>query len=138
MEIYFFETGLRRDGMQPAPAVQFHPGVDMYETEGALKVKIELPGIEPDRVGITLAADDRTLTIAGERREQHEEQHDRIRCYHLEIFYGTFLREITLPANVRIDRDRLSASYRNGFLVITLPKRAETQAETRQIEITSE
>jgi HSP20 family protein len=138
LEIYLFDSDLRRAAMHPVRAVQYRPAVDMYETDDALKVKMELPGIATERLTITLSADDRVLHVTGERREAEVEQQERIRCYQLEIFYGAFERELALPNSVRFDRDRVSAAYRDGFLIITLPKRAETTAETRMIEITKE
>ncbi len=119
LEIYFFDSDLRRAAVHPARAVQFRPGVDMYETQDALKVKMELPGLDVEKLSITLSADDRTLRVTGERVELEAEQQERVRCYHLEIYYGAFDREIVLPAGVRFDR-------------------AETTAETRMIQITKE
>ena len=136
LEIYFFDSDLRRAAIHPARSVQFRPGVDMYETQDALKVKIELPGIDAERLNITLSADDRLLHVAGERIEPESEQQERIRCYHLEIYYGAFEREINLPNGVRFDREGVSASYRDGFLVITLPKLAQNTAESRSIQVT--
>jgi HSP20 family protein len=138
LEIYFFDSDLRRAAVHPVRAVQFRPGVDMYETAEALKIKMELPGIAIDHLSITLSADDRVLHVAGERREPATEQQERIRCYHLEIIYGAFAHEINLPSGVRFDRDRVTANYRDGFLMITLPKRGETSTETRTIQITQE
>src|SRR5437879_3364079 len=102
--------------------MMFHPGLDMYETPDSLVVKLELAGVRPDRISIELSADDRFLTIEGERLETQEDHRDRIRCYHLEIFYGKFEREIALPGNLRIDREDIRASYREDFLLVTLPK----------------
>ncbi len=125
------ESDLRRSAGQAVRAIQFRPSIDMYETETALVIKMELPGIRVDRLDITLAADDSRLTVSGERREPVEEHEGRIRCYHLEIYFGSFEREIPLPRDMRFDRDRISANYRDGFLMISLPKRSEK----RTIEI---
>src|SRR2546423_7262476 len=84
-------TGATMRGMM------FHPGLDMYETAESLVVKMELAGVKPNRINIELSADDRYLTIQGERLEGHEDHRDRLRCYHLEIYYGTFQREVALP-----------------------------------------
>jgi HSP20 family molecular chaperone IbpA len=120
--------------LSAARALQFSPAVDMYETKTALIVKMELAGIQPDRLNITLSADDRVLSVAGERREPAEEHEGRIRCYQLEIFFGTFARDIVLPTDMRFNRDNIKANYRDGFLIISLPKRAEK----RTIEISNE
>ena len=116
--------------------MMFHPGLDMYETSDSLVVKLELVGVRPDRINIELSADDRYLTIGGERLEGVEDHRDRIRCYHLEIYYGQFEREIGLPGNLRLDRERIHASYREGFLLVTLPKLIGEPTEKRTIPVT--
>ena len=94
--------------------------------------------MRPNRLNISLSADDRLLTISGERSEAHEDHRDRIRCYHLEIYFGSFEREIMLPAGVPFDRDNVTATYKDGFLIISLPKQARPQSEMRIIEISNE
>ncbi len=116
----------------------FHPGLDMYETPENLVVKLEMAGVRPDRISIELSADDRYLTVEGERIETQEDHRDRTRCYHLEIFYGKFEREIALPGNLRIDREQIRASYREGFLLITMPKLSGETPEKRTIAVTNE
>ena len=118
--------------------MMFHPGLDMYETPDGLVVKLELAGVRPDRLNIELSADDRYLTIEGERQETQEDHRDRVRCYHLEIFYGKFERAIALPGNLRIDRENIRATYREGFLLITLPKLSGEVPEKRTIPVTNE
>ena len=132
------ETDLLRSAEGAMRAFRFQPCVDMYETDSALMVKVELAGVRVEKLSITLSSDDRTLIISGERSEPTDERRDRIRCYHLEIFYGGFEREITLPANLRYDRDNIRANYRDGFLVISLPTRKESPATKRVIEINAE
>ncbi len=118
--------------------VFFQPCVDMYETDAALVIKMELAGVKPSKLQIELSADDRTMTISGERLESGDEHRDRIRCHHLEIFFGAFQREITLPATVPFDRENISATYKDGFLVISLPKRSAHSPEKRTITITED
>jgi HSP20 family protein len=125
------ESDLRLRAAAVPRTLQFLPSLDMYETASALVIKMELAGVQPERLTITLSAEDRVLTVAGERREAKEEHEDRIRCYSLEIYFGKFEREIALPNDMRFDREHITANYRDGFLVITLPKRAEK----RTIEI---
>lgn len=117
------EADLRLGASRAAQAIDFQPGLDMYETANALVVKLELAGVDPSRLDITLSGDDRMLSVRGERRESDPENEGRIRCYHLEIFFGGFQREIALPPEMRFDRDAIAANYRDGFLVISLPKR---------------
>jgi HSP20 family protein len=123
------EADIRRSSDGAMRALLFQPSLDMYETDGALVVKMELAGVRPDRLSITLSADDRILTITGERTEPSTEHQDRIRCHHLEIYYGAFEREIRLPGSVQFDRDHITANYRDGFLTISLQKRAKNTNE---------
>ncbi|HLJ55546.1 MAG TPA: Hsp20/alpha crystallin family protein [Chthonomonadaceae bacterium] len=132
------EQELRSSSGSAIRGMMFHPSVDMYETPDDLVVKLEVAGVRPDRINIELSADDRYLTVEGERAETQADHRDRVRCYHLEIYYGEFRREIALPGNLRIERDRIRASYRDGFLLITLPKRLGETAEKRTIPVTNE
>ena len=129
------DSDMRRTAVNAQRALQFQPAIDMYETASALVVEMELAGIVPERLRITLSADDRVLSVAGERREPQADHQERTRCYHLEIFFGQFERQIVLPSNVAFDRENITANYRDGFLIIALPKRAEPRHEKRVIEV---
>jgi HSP20 family protein len=115
----------------------WQPAADMCETEEALVVKAEIAGVQPEKINVSLSADNRVLVISGVRAEDEEERRARVRCYQLEIYYGPFERHITLPPDIPIDRDNISATYRNGVLTVRLPKsiREETPA-IRRIPIT--
>lgn len=119
-------------------SVRFRLRADMYETEEALVVKLELAGVRPENLSVTLSPDDRTLTVSGDRAEPDSERQDRLRCYHLEIFYGRFEREIPLPSHLSFERENIRANFKEGFLTIALPKRAETAQRTRVIKVTTE
>ncbi len=125
---------LRAAEMRP----RFQFAADVYETDQALIVRLECPGVKSDRLNITLSADNRFLTVSGERIEDAEERSDRARCYQLEIFYGTFEREISLPSEARFDREKIKASYKDGVLIVTLPHRDEEEGGTRTIPVTLE
>ena len=131
------EQDIRTSTGSVVRGMMFHPGLDMYETSDSLMVKLELAGVQPERISIELSADDRYLTVEGERHEAHEDHRDRVRCYHLEIYYGKFQREIQLPGNLRLNRDAIHASYRDGFLIVTLPKLTGETVEKRTIPVTS-
>lgn len=132
------EQDIRTTSGAAMRGIMFNPGLDMYETAHSLVVKIELAGVKPDKLNIELSSDDRTLTVEGERLEAHEDHRDRLRCYHLEIYYGKFQRDIPLPGGLRLDRENIQASYRDGFLVIKLPKLSGEITEKRTIKITNE
>ena len=132
------EQDFRRSAEGAMRIVQFQPHLDMYETAENLVIKMELAGVRPEKINITLSSDDRILTISGERYEPHQEHRDRLCCYHLEIYYGAFERDIPLPGNARFDRDNIKAKYRDGLLRISLPKRSPSPTDKHTIAITNE
>lgn len=114
----------------------WQPPVDVCETEQAVVVKAEIAGVQPDRINVSLSADDRILVISGIRSEDEEERRARVRCYQLEIYYGPFERHVALPPDLSIDRENISAIYRNGVLTVRIPKRVQEEASvTRRIPI---
>jgi HSP20 family protein len=119
----------------PTPNRFWQPRVDVHESPEAIMVKVEIAGVNPDDLSVSLSADDRILSISGERVEEDSERVDRIRCYQLEIYFGQFERHIVLPGDVRINRDKITANYKEGFLVVTLPKREDQNTGTRTIPI---
>ena len=103
------------------------PAVDIYEQDGNIVMKAELPGIDPKAVDIRL--ENNTLTLRGERKLDKEVKED---SYHrVERAYGAFSRSFTLPTVV--DQGNIKAEYKDGVLKLTLPKREE--AKPRQIQI---
>ncbi|RKY60288.1 MAG: Hsp20/alpha crystallin family protein [Candidatus Latescibacterota bacterium] len=116
-------------GIGPAPTV-WTPKVDVAETDDAVVVTAELPGMEKDDIKVSI--ENNVLTISGEKKQEKEEKD---RTYHWsERVYGRFSRSFTLPA--RVDANKVKAVYKNGVLTLTLPKVEE--AKPKQIEITTE
>ena len=105
------------------------PALDLYQDKDHVLVKAELPGMKKE--DITLSIHEGMLTLAGERRQ--EKAHDQKSALRNERFFGRFERTVTLP--VQVDGTRVTASYEDGILTVTLPK-AEA-AKPRQIEISS-
>lgn len=114
------------------------PSVDIHETEENLLIKCEIAGVKAEDLQVSLSADDKVLTIAGIRKELQDERSGRLRCHQLEVYFGPFERAVQLPQQVPINRDQISAVYRDGFLVVTLPKQdVAVSKASRQIPITS-
>ncbi len=132
------EMDMMRQSDPSIGTVFFQPCVDIFETEEALVVKMEMAGVKPSRLQIELSADDRSLTVSGERGETSEEHLGRVRCHHLEIFYGMFQREISLPASILFDRDKITATYKDGFLTVLMPKKHQCAVEKRTIAISTD
>lgn len=103
------------------------PAVDIYEQEGNIVLKAELPGVDSKDVDIRL--ENNVLTLRGERKLDTEVKREN---YHrVERAYGSFTRSFTLPTVV--DQEKIKADYRDGVLRVTLPKREE--AKPKQISI---
>ena len=105
------------------------PPVDIYETDNALVLKADIPGVDPADVEIRV--DDGTLYLKGERkfeREVKEENFHRVECS-----YGIFERSFSLPTSIAADH--VTAEYKGGQLILTMPKREEVKPKTIKINI---
>jgi HSP20 family protein len=103
----------------------FMPAVDVRETEKAVIVEAELPGIDPKAIDI--AIENCTLHLRGERsREEERESPGGVR--RIERSYGRFERYLPLPDS--IDRDAVEATCKDGVVTITIGKRPETTPRT--------
>jgi HSP20 family protein len=103
------------------------PAVDIYEQNGNIVLKAELPGVDPKDVDVRV--ENNILTLRGERKLDNEVKREN---YHrVERAYGTFTRSFTLP-NV-VDTEKIKAEYKDGLLRMTLPKKDE--ARPKQISI---
>ena len=94
---------------------------------------MELAGVKAADLQVSLTPDDRILNIIGTRAESHGDREGRVRCHQLEIYFGPFERAVALPTGIRLDRDAIKATYRDGFLSVRLPKKL--QADTPEIRI---
>jgi HSP20 family protein len=95
----------------------FQPQIDVFRLEQPpeLRVLVELPGVDPE--GVDLSIEGRVLTIAGERRRPAAGS--RLWYHRLEIEYGPFQRRLALPEEVDVEATR--ASYERGMLTIVVP-----------------
>jgi len=98
------------------------PKADTYETHDEIVVRVEIAGVRKESLSVTLSADGRILGIRGVRSEAFVDDRPRARFHRLECYFGPFERDIPLPPNTAVDRERLTARYREGFLIVTLPK----------------
>jgi HSP20 family protein len=103
------------------------PAVNIRETDSAFFVEAELPGLTRDDIEITL--ENNLLKLSGERRFEKDGNDE---SYHrVERSYGSFLRTFSLPSQV--SSDDVKASFKDGVLVIEVPKAAE--ARPRKIDL---
>lgn len=97
--------------------VDWKPGIDIYDTSDAVVVIVELAGVEPDAVDVTVSG--RLLRIRGTRQPRFRPGYRQF--HRLEIARGAFERIVELPETV--DSGGTEATYRDGFLEIVLPFR---------------
>jgi len=105
------------------------PAVDIYEEEGRIVLRADLPGVGPDQLDIKV--ENNTLTIAGERRFEKDLKKEN---YHrVERQYGAFSRSFSLPGAV--NAEKIHAEHRDGVLEIVLPKREESKPKQIKVEV---
>ena len=98
------------------------PALDVADEENAVVVRAEVPGCKPEGIDISVCGN--TLTISGEKKQSEEKKEKGY--YHVESSYGSFRRELTLPAGV--DAGKIDAVCKHGVLTITLPKAEASKA----------
>jgi HSP20 family protein len=118
-EVFAPETNLRD--------FEFLPEANVSETDKAIDVSIDLPGMKPEEVKVELH--DRTLTISGERKEEKEENGKTF--HRVERRSGSFRRSFALP--MEVDESKADAKFEHGVLNITLPK--TEKASPKKIEV---
>ena len=98
------------------------PKVDLIEESRRLIMKSELAGVRADDISLIYLPERHSILLRGQRPEQDFSDGSRTGIHQLEILYGEFEREIGLP-NVTIDSSGIKAQFRNGILLVTIPKR---------------
>lgn len=112
--------GERRGGTMEG---NWMPSVDVSETNEAILVRAELPGMTQDDIELSLQ--DNVLTLKGEKKSEKKEEKEN---YHrAECCYGSFTRAFTLPAQV--NQGEIKATFKDGILQIALPKSEEVKAK---------
>jgi HSP20 family protein len=105
------------------------PAVDIFETNEAIVLKAELPGITAQDISVEVK--DNTLTLKGEKKFEKEVKEEN---YHrVERSYGSFQRAFTLPGTIL--QEKVKAEFKDGILEITLPKVEEAKPKQVKVEI---
>lgn len=105
------------------------PQLDVKESDKAISIEAELPGMNEKDVELTLR--DGVLSISGEKKFERREDKDN---YHvMERRYGNFRRSLRLPDT--IDETKVAAKFDKGVLTVTVPKKPEAVRQTKKIEI---
>ncbi len=104
------------------------PAMDIYESDDAIKISAELPGLDKKDVEITV--NNNVLTIKGEKKIDKEIKKENY--YRCERSYGTFVRSFTIADYV--DPENIKAQFKNGVLEITIPKKEHAKPKEITIE----
>ena len=114
---------------QAVDEAKWFPQIDVFEKNGRLVTKIDLPGMTKKDIKVEVA--DGHLTISGERKTETEEKNERF--YRCERETGSFYRAVPLPDGVKLDD--VMATFDNGVLEVSVPLPAKPEQQARKIEI---
>ncbi len=103
---------------------------DLAESDNDVTVTVELPGVDPKDVDISVS--ENVLTIRGEKKQEKEEK--KSNYHYVERSFGSFHRTIPLPRTV--DPSKVDASYKNGILTVAVQKRPD--AKPKRIAVKTE
>ncbi|HXK32509.1 MAG TPA: Hsp20/alpha crystallin family protein [Dehalococcoidia bacterium] len=103
------------------------PAIDMFERDGNVVVKAEMPGIPPENIDVSVSGNE--LRISGERSEEKEVKEQDY--YHCERQVGRVFRSVLLPDGC--DAEAVQATAKDGVIEVVIPRKAA--ASTRKIEV---
>ena len=109
-----------------------YPAIDVVKEGNDLITHVEMPGVDPKDVEITVTGN--LLTIKGERKLEKEYNNEDY--FSREISFGSFERSVTLP--VEVNADKIKATYKKGLLEIRMPAAEAIKGKKIEIETTEE
>lgn len=111
------------------PMRPWTPACDIFETAKEIVLKFELPEVRKENVTVTMEG--HVLMLRGERK--FEEETNRENYHRVERHYGQFMRSFNVPMSV--DATKITAEFKQGVLIVTLPKREEAIAKQIDVKI---
>ncbi|MEI8344564.1 MAG: Hsp20/alpha crystallin family protein [Candidatus Omnitrophota bacterium] len=111
--------------------MSYNPDVDIQESDNAYLVKVDLPGIDKDKLSIKIQ--NNQLVLSGQRETQKKRTDDDGTYYQSERSFGSFMRSIPLPADV--DAQAMTAKSEQGVLTVTIPKIAGAVKTSKTVPI---
>jgi HSP20 family protein len=124
-----FDDVLTPSGRLNNSGSTFMPAAELKETEEAVHLKLEVPGLEAKDLNVEVTAD--SVSISGER--QTETKTEEKGMFRSEFRYGKFQRVIPLPA--QIDNQKVQAEYKDGILSLTLPKMEDERRKVVKVNL---
>lgn len=113
------------DATNELERADWSPAADVFEKDDAYVVALDLPGIDREKLDISI--DENRLTIKGERAARNSTEHRR------ECPSGRFVRTFSVPTSV--EQKNIRAKYKDGVLEVSLPKQPQPKAQRVQIKI---
>lgn len=113
---------------------QYLPAMDIEETSDNIRLTLEVPGVSPEDLEISI--ENNLLTVTGEKRFRRDSGKEREGSHLIERRYGRFERSVMLPEAV--DADSIAAHFENGVLTVELPKSARSRRRTIAIGLNRE
>ena len=110
------------------PVGGYNVPTDVFRTDGALYIRMDLPGVNPDDVDVTVQ--ENTLLINGKRGFPFDA--DKVRFVRRGTFYGDFTQRVSLGKG--LDAEGINARFENGVLEVTIPYAEEVQPRKIAIE----
>ena len=128
-----FSRGLRSrgDSLNRPYALSYNPDVDTRETDQEYVMRVDLPGIERDKISVKI--ENQQIVISGERQTEEERSKKGSGFYSSERSFGSFLRSVPLPADA--DVNGMTAESSIGVLTIRIPKLAGSPAASKKISV---
>ncbi|MEB3338418.1 MAG: Hsp20/alpha crystallin family protein [Leptolyngbyaceae bacterium] len=120
------------DGERLAEGVNFIPAAEIEETPEDVRLRMEVPGIDPKDLDVKVTED--AVSITGERKTEFKEEERGMR--RSEFRYGRFQRILPLPS--RVQQDKVNAEFRNGVISLTLPKAEEEKHKVVTVKLAGE
>ena len=131
---FFSDRGLSSFGFDRpfatlTPAGLLKPQVDIGANDKEYSITVEVPGVSEKDVTVEIA--NNTMTIRGEKKQEKEEKEKDY--YRVERSYGSFQRVLSLPEDA--DQGDVKATFKNGVLTVTMPRKTLPKSEVKRIDI---
>ncbi len=118
-----------KDWEFPLTGGELFPAVDITETPQEYVLRAEIPGMRKEDTKLSIH--NNVLTLSGEKKS--EVKHEDKKYHRVESYYGSFQRSFVLPDAIRADK--VSASFKDGVLTVTVPKAEEAKEKTVEIKV---
>lgn len=109
----------------------WRPAIELKQTDKDYKIKVQLPGVNKEDIKVDLNND--YATISAEIKEEKSEKGENEKVHTSEFRYGKYIRTVSFDNPIKTDAS--NAEYKNGVLMITLPKQKIEKTTTKHLDI---